>query len=177
VYGLAGSFTGARWLDLWNQARGTGRGPLWHVNLGHGDRDEGPEVVVITDAKLPRHEPDVAEPWAYGPTGVADAALGALLYLVHRAHPVGATGERPDAFRREVARLGDLTAHLAEPEWSREEATVDGGTVPFWVRTAGAAWAAVADLGVVAVGVYGYRTRLSEHALCRVNDELAASYR
>ena len=177
VYGLAGTFTDARWLDMWNQAPGIGRGPLWHVNLGHGDRDDGPEVVVITDAKLARHEPDAAEPWHYGPTGVSDAALGALLYLVHRAYPEGADGVRPAGFRQEVARLGDLADHLAGPEWARQEATVDGHPVPFWVRTIGEAWAAVADCGAVALGVYGYRTTLAEHALCPVNDELATSYR
>jgi hypothetical protein len=177
VYGLADSFTGARWLDLWNQAVGNGRGPLWHVNLGHGDPVEGPEVVVITDAKLPRHEPHAAEPWHYGPTDVSDAALGALLLLVHRAYPVGADDQRPYGFWQEVKRLGELADHLAGPEWSREAATVDGRTVVFSVRRLGEAWAAVADLGPVALGVGGYRTRLSEHAFCPVNDQLATSYR
>lgn len=165
VYGLSSSFHGRRWLDVWNQPGGSGTpARLWHVNLGHGDPDHhGPVLVTITDAKLPQRR--TGRGLRAGPTGATDAALGALLGMVHLAFPADDAGVRPAAFREEVSRLGELSNQLDGPEWSDATAVVDGSPVTFRLRVRNDAWAAAADLAHVAVGAYGRGLQLTEYPL------------
>lgn len=165
VYGLDSSFHGRRWLDMWNQLGGNRSAmPLANVNLGHGDPDHhGPVLVTITDAKLPQHQTD--QGLRVGPTGVTDAALGALLGMVHLAFPDDDAEVRPAAFREEANRLGELSNQLDGPEWSDVTAVVDRSSMVFHLRVRNDAWAAAADLGPVAVGAYGRGLQLTDYRL------------
>lgn len=170
VYGLAASFPGQRWLEVWNTASaGAADGSLWHVNLGHGDpHHDGPILVTITDAKLPQRQigPRL---WA-GPSGTSDAALGALQGMIHLAYPADSAGVRPNAFWDEADQIGQLADHLHGPNWDTTTAMVDETAVTFHIRARNGAWAAVADLGQVAVGAYGHSLQLSAYPLEAVSN-------
>lgn len=165
VYGLDSSFHGRRWLDVWNQLGGNDSAtPLANVNLGHGaPYHHGPVLVTITEAKLSQRR--TGRSLWIGPTGVTDAALGALLGMVHVAFPADDAEVRPAAFWEEVNRLGELSNQLDGPEWSDATAVVDGSSVTFRLRVRNGAWAAAADLGHVAVGAYGRGLQLTEYPL------------
>lgn len=158
-------FHGRRWLDVWNQLGGNDSPtPLSNVNLGHGDPDHyGPVLVTITEVKLAQRR--VGRSLWVGPTGVTDAALGALLGMVHLAFPADDAEVRPAAFREEANRLGELSEQLDGPEWTDATAVVDGAPVTFRLRIRNDAWAAAADLGHVAVGAYGRGLQLTDRPL------------
>ncbi|WP_157180895.1 hypothetical protein [Actinopolymorpha alba] len=168
VYGLADSFTGPRWFKVWNWWRGSERGRLWHVGLGHGDPNAG-HVIVHTDAK---HWWQARHRGGRPRSNVTDAARAALLHMNDLAFPPDPDGRRSAGFLDEDHRAAELAYHLAPPEWTPQTIAVENQPVLFWTRTVNDAWAAVADVGPVAVGAAGSEIPLDEHGLRTVNDRL-----
>lgn len=167
VYGLGNTFRGSRWLDFWDSC---GREQLWYVSLSHGDPvTRRPLLAVITDAKRPARPSD-GNRLAVGSTGIEDATLGALLGLIHLAFPEDSSGERPPQFHTEIESLDKGGADLDHPGWQDVEITVLGEPRTFRRRALGGGWVAAADIGRVALGIYGYGMELTEHDLQPVSD-------
>jgi hypothetical protein len=116
------------------------------VALRYGEFGSADFLVVVTDAKLPQHQHgDVF----VGPTGQFDARHMAQLELsamtVPRDAPATAAAEEAQAAGNGL-RIGDPIA---------VELLVEGHPVTFEASTRGGIWAADADLGQVALAVYG----------------------
>lgn len=172
VYGASGGIGGGRWVDNWNQAGGIGRGPLWQLVLGHGERAGTPLLMVITDGKVRAYRAAGNRTLGTGPSSVADAAATALLHM----HTVLSTrsGDELDArSRTEAARkISSLADHLGPPEWLAATLTVDGSPVEFMTQSRGDCWVAAADLGHVAMAAFGDHVTMSNIALRAINERL-----
>jgi hypothetical protein len=170
VYGIRDVKEDQRWLALWNQAAGTGRGPLAQVSVGYGPR-ESARLIVVTDAKLVDHDRTDAEPWSYRATGLKDAAISALLYIVNftgsrRTESLGGS-------TKEIAdRLDELSSHIYEPLWTEDHIHIDGRLTRCHVHTIGSMWVAAVDLGSVAISLAGLDADLKELNVTPINDQL-----
>ena len=156
VYGLRDRAF-QRTLDV-AQRLWTPDGPWWYVSLSHRDPLTQNFVVVVTDAKLPRHE---READYVGPTGLADVRRISQLELAV------ATGNSSDALEnsRRVG-LGEMIG-----DTSTEQMIVGDHLITFQSSKRRGVWAADADLGDVAVAVYSNMSPAAVH-LYEVNDEL-----
>lgn len=161
VYGLDGSFVGPRGMWLWDSSA---QMPLWRVELGHGPSHAlaAPSLVSITIETRPAR-PGVRS----GPTGLVDIddAVGkALLYLFHAVR--GSPWPDPSAA---VESLTELAGSLGGPPWNDATGIVDGRPVNFQRYRHAESWVAAADLGPVAVALYGTGIELEDHGLEPVN--------
>lgn len=168
VYGFSGSFTGERWLEGWDGLLGVDFGlpgnRLWQVQLGHGDpRRLAPLSIVTTDAKLPAAE--VGDGTWLGPTGVTDAATITQLDAVSVEF-----SDNSIELEAESNKANRLARRLDAPEWVETVATVDGTATFFLLRRIGRGWVAVADVGEVALGIYGRGIALGEYPLEPITD-------
>lgn len=164
VYGLAASYTGPRWISVWNRLW-TPDGPLWMVELGHGEFASSRWVGVVTDGKLAAHRTEYG---FVGPTGVDDARRMACLEMVTMATPAD---ERASIeFRQAVDLAGGAGEGFAV---SGGVLNLDGVSVEVAVQTYRDAWMACVDLGEVAVAVFGAEPRLHDVSVQTVNNRLA----
>ncbi|GAA1228958.1 hypothetical protein GCM10009665_19300 [Kitasatospora nipponensis] len=138
-----------RWVEAWGTVKGGADRPLWFAGLGHRLRG-GATVVVSTWQGLAggRHG-------EHGPAeALAHARVDSLAGALHLAFPRDGDGARPEQdFRATAAAHLPLGAH--QPTLAL---TVDGSRTTFEVRRVRDAWAAVADLGPHAIGLYGRGT-------------------
>src|SRR5438552_1722310 len=136
----------SRWIDMWNFVPGDDD-RIWHVDLGHGD-PRGTRLVVISDSKFSAVATSAGV--RIGPSGVDDAARRAVLSLLGSADEV--------VLEREMRASQDRV----ESGWHAESVIVSGVEVVFEVRRLSAGFAAVSDLGEVAVGLCGVNISLHE---------------
>jgi hypothetical protein len=164
VYGLTDAYAGLRWMNVWNRLWSPD-GPLWMVVLGHGDPDSAEHIGLATDAKLAKH------PTAYGavgPTGVDDVRRMAWLEMVTMATPAS---ERDSA---ELQQVFEAASSDSPTSFATSDALikVNGLDTPFLLATYGGAWAACADLGESAVGIFGARIAPEDVDLQTINARL-----
>lgn len=170
VYGIRDAAEDQRWLALWNQAAGTGRGPLAQVSVGYGPR-ESARLIVVTDAKLVEHDPTDAEPWSYRATGLKDAAISALLYVVNFPGS-RRTGLLGGPANETADRVEELSSHIYEPLWAEDHIHVDGRLTQCHVHTIDSMWVAAVDLGPVAISLAGLDADLKELNVTPIGDQL-----
>jgi hypothetical protein len=148
VYGLAAGFRGERSVDVWNRLGDGQTDPVWNVALAHTS-DGGQFVVVITDGKL------IAPAYTDAPsrqeTALGDVAREALLGLASTAD---ISEVEPDSIPS-LAEINSLAEAIGEPPWQSTNLDVDGRATPFWIYRAGEHVAACADIGAVAIGLFG----------------------
>ncbi len=160
VMGLDDTFSGRRWLGVWNfQPSHDGSDLLLEVNLGHGDMPDSPWVMVCTDVN--REGFDRPEALSAHYSGIHSAATGAI-------GPAISMSPQLDVH----APFLEWAENLEEPPWQRREIRVEGEQVPCWVMQWQDIWSAVADLGAVSVGLCGQGVDLAEVGLEPVNDRL-----
>ncbi|MBL7498261.1 hypothetical protein I6A84_12860 [Frankia sp. CNm7] len=145
-----------RWVEGWGTVRGAPDQPLWHLSFGHRT-PAGGTLVVSTWRGLGSH-------W-HGPHGpqeaASDAAIDSQVGALGLAFPRDAArGRAEEDFRRAAAPLDDWPR-----SWPTLTITVNDDRAEFRVRRLGDAWAAVAQLGPLAVGVYGRGCELGDHSL------------
>lgn len=161
VMGLDATFSGKRWLDVWNfqPSPHDGSDMLLEVTLGHGDVPDPPWVMMCTDVNLEGFDRPEALSRHY--SGIRSAATGAIGFAI--------------AMSRELdtrTPIWEWAEGLGEPPWERSEVRVEGEKVPCWAMQWQDLWSAVADLGAVSVGVCGQGIDLAQVALEPVNDRI-----
>jgi hypothetical protein len=169
VYGLDAGFRGERSVDVWNRLGDGQTDPLWNVALTHTG-DAGQFVVVITDGKL------IAPAYTDAPsrqqTALGDVARAALLGLASTADTSQSEPDRVPS----LAEINLLAEAIGEPPWQSTNLNVDGRATPFWIYRVGEHVAACADVGAVAIGIYGKQADdlLVATSLVPVNETLRA---
>jgi hypothetical protein len=165
VYGLTPLFTGERWLAMWDVVDQSPGSPVWHVDLGHGSEDRvGPFAVVVTDGKITAA--------GFGPSGLEDVATRVILNLISVAYP-SESGSTSEAALAEIAGVHDRRAS----RWAPRVIAVDDRPVEFMERRVGDVYAAVADLGPVAVGVCGRSVEAADFGLVSLSGAGIDAYR
>jgi hypothetical protein len=150
VYGLGAEYRGHRWVALWNPPEG----PVKEVDLGHGDlaTSRGPTLVVVTCVN--------------GVDYVGQARGKALLYLMHVQQELASDPSIRSRFDRLQRDAGP------EAGWQPTQIIIDGDPhgANLYHHTVG--WAAVVDMGAVAIGIFGNGIKLESHELAEVNRTL-----
>lgn len=158
VYGLDPTFAGPRSVAGWQRLMGDA-GPTWYVSLLHGEVP-GAHLIVTTVGKIPAQS-DGPEGHLVGPTGVQDAFRLAVAEMVTVERR-----RRSASLREEMLKIPDSESLASSSTWSRRVAVVDHRLVRFAFRSpSGGAWAAVADLGPVALALSGDAIALDEYEL------------
>ena len=169
VYGLDAGFRGSRSVDVWNRLGDGQTDPLWYVALAHNSAPAD-FVVVVTDGKL------IAPRYTDAPTrqqtALHDVARLALLSVASTAETSG--DEIHDV--PSPADIDTLVEAVGEPPWQSANFSVDTRVTIFWTYHVGEYTVACADIGDVAIGLYGRQVEklLSTTRLVPVNDSLGA---
>lgn len=148
-----------RWVEGWSKVRGAPDQPLWHMSFGHRAPDGG-TLVVSTWRGLGSDWHGTDGPLDAKRDATIDSQVGAL----GLAFPRNAVGGRVEEdLRRAAAPLN------AWPQsWPTLAIRVNDDRIEFRIRRLGDAWAAVAQLGPLAIGVYGRGCELGDHSLLSV---------
>lgn len=136
-----------RWLEGWGTVKGRPGQPLWYVS--HGHRTVTGAVLVVSTWRPADTDRNGFQGLA---EALAQARVDSLAGALHLAFPTGPEGnpEAEAAFRA----AGRLTPGCGWP--TRLGIEVDQKLTGFEVQRAGGAWAAVAEHGPLAIGVYGH---------------------
>ncbi|MEX5637810.1 hypothetical protein [Parafrankia sp. FMc2] len=149
-----------RWVEGWGTVRGEPGQPLWHMSFGHRASDEG-TLVVSTWRGLGSYWHGTNGPLDARRDAAIDSQVGALSLAFPRD---AVTGRAEEDFWRAGAPLSDWPQ-----SWPTLAITVNDDRVEFRIRRLGDAWAAVAQLGPLAIGVYGRGCELGDHSLFSVS--------
>jgi hypothetical protein len=173
VYGLDASFTGARWLDLWNPV-----GPkspasqTWvtDITLGHGSWDRSGAIVLVHSMKRgldvfagvqrarPGHDVELEHVLA-----------NACVAMLHLTAPDDADAQ---FWREGATRMVEMAESPDDLAWSDRNLAVDGAMATFKAAREADVWVAgaVRDHSVIGVVVRGFepeQIRLEKSDLSR----------
>ena len=172
IYALAPGFTARGWLMSWEPLIGSLRVPVdaenrpYKVTLGFGHHPPVPEVRVVTIANR-------AQVWSggigFGPTGVRDAALGAVLSALDIWNSYPHKRNRPP-LSDQVQYWANVADDHEATEWHHKMVDVDGVAVSARFVTMGETDGVVIDLGEMAVAVVGNGQLLDDYGLIVVTD-------
>ena len=159
VLGLDRSFSGNRYLGVWNLSAEHRGEVLFEIPLWHGRTPRPPWLLVNTTVNAAAYDwAEVLGPGYSGIQRAATAALGAAVSL----------SDRLDVH----TPIYEWAESLSEPLWQHRQVTVSGQPTPCWVMEWADVWSAVTDVGSVSVGMCGSGFDLTEIALEPVNDRL-----
>jgi len=163
VWGLSGSFTGARSIGLWDVDAGQEyfreSAPVYRVTTHHVVTTAPVTISVCTVPKRPR-------PHGFGDYGFGDAAGSALHHAIDKAAWLEPGNERALS-DPEVIRPGD---YPDAPQWGRHRLVVGGDEVQGHFMRVRQAWVAVADLPAQVVAVSGCGTEPDAYELVPIAD-------
>lgn len=162
VYGLDGSWPGARWLDSFGDQ--VGDPPRW-VRLGHQSAD-GRSLILVESCSRPVTDELAA---GRGEPPLADVAFRAVHILIDATHPVQSV-PRPDGFLRLLVEHATEIAgqHV---QWPAVGWRVDGAVVPARVSWFAGGWAAISDgVAEVYLSAVGVGTSPAGLSLARLPD-------
>jgi hypothetical protein len=162
VYGLDGSWPGARWLDLFGDQ--IGDPPRW-VALGHETADGQSLIMVNTYSGRPTD----ARAARLGQPPVEDVAFDAAHSLIDVTLPVQSV-PRPNGF---LPLLTEHAQHAASQsaQWAAVQWRVDAATVPARVWLFAGGWAAISDaVDDVYLSAVGTGTQPEGLSLTRLRD-------
>ncbi|WP_441246988.1 hypothetical protein [Kitasatospora sp. McL0602] len=145
AYTLLG-WAAERWIEGWGNVGGRADQPMWFVSTGHRTAGGG-TVVVSTWRGLGTLRNGTNGPEEARQHALVDSLAGALGLAFPRD---GVGGRAEEDFDEATAALLPVGRHLPT-----HTLTVDNGRIEFEVVPVGDAWAAVAELGVLAIGAYG----------------------
>jgi hypothetical protein len=162
VYGLDGSWPGARWLDLFGDE--IGDPPRW-VALGHETADGQSLIMVNTYSGRPTD----ARAAQLGLPPLEDVAFDAAHILINVTLPAQSV-PRPNGF---LPLLTEHARHAASQSarWAAVQWRVDAATVPARVWLFAGGWAAISDaVDDVYLSAVGTGTRPEGLSLTRLRD-------